>query len=96
MIPQIQTYLRRSGWTPQSVDSVTDELTRWDVRLRSRGITEAPTLPVALNSSASDARAHNELNLLMLQHGQKVRPSREREADAHALRNLTANRPYKP
>lgn len=59
-------------------------------------IMEAPTLPVTLNSSASEARAHNELNLLMVQYGQKLRRSPEREADAHALRNLTAVRPYKP
>ena len=95
MIDAIIDYLYRSGYTPQSVESLRPDLPRWVRRLRARGIAEAPSLPVTEERSwdAVDAAAHNELDLLMLQ----ASPEGARdEALAHHLRNLTRVRGFKP
>ena len=90
MRDDIINYLRRSGWVTQSVEAVLAQIPRWERHLRSRGVTAIPRLGVR-SWSAAEARAHNELNLLMRQ------ASRERDAAfEHYLRNLTGIRRYKP
>ncbi|MHB8501297.1 MAG: hypothetical protein ACYDHE_10190 [Candidatus Acidiferrales bacterium] len=87
---QIIGYLRRSGWVSQSIDAVMPELSRWERHLRRRGIETIPMLGTR-SWPPAEARAHNEINLLMRQ------ASRDRDsAFEHHLRNLTAIRPYKP
>ncbi len=89
MRDDIIDYLRRSGWVTQSVEAVLPEIPRWERHLRSRGVETIPRLG-ARSWSAAEARAHNELNLLMRQ------ASRKRDsAVEHDLRNLTGIRPYK-
>ncbi len=90
MRDQLIGYLRRSGWVSQSVDAVMPELPRWERHLRKRGIATIPMLG-ARSWSPAEARAHNEINLLMRQASRKRDPAFE-----HHLRNLTAIRPYKP
>jgi hypothetical protein len=82
-------YLRRSGWVPQSVEAVLPNVPRWERQLRVRGIDAIPRLGVPA-PSAAEARAHNELNLLMRQASQHRDAALE-----HHLRNLTGVRPYK-
>ena len=86
----IVDYLIRSGWTSQSIESVRAELNRWRRQLERRGITAVPTLPVVDPNSPAEARAHNELNLLMLQAAKGPASPLE-----HHLRNVNGTRPYK-
>ncbi len=89
MRDEIIDYLRRSGWVTQSVEAVLPEIPRWERHLRSRGVEAIPRLGMR-SWSAADARAHNEINLLMRQ------ASRKRDsAFEHYLRNLTSIRLYK-
>jgi hypothetical protein len=90
VVEDIVWYLRRSGWVAQSVEGVLPDLPRWEKRLRSRGVTAIPLLG-SRSWSPAEARAHNELNLLMRQAAKVRDPSME-----HQLRNLTRIRPYKP
>jgi len=90
MQQDIIEYLRRSGWVTQSVDAVLPEIPRWERQLRSRGVTAIPRLGVR-SWSAVEARAHNEINLLMRQASRQRDPTFE-----HRLRNLTGIRRYKP
>ena len=88
MIDAIIEYLYRSGYTPQSVESLRPDLPRWVRRLWARGIAEVPSLPVTEQRSWDpvDAAADNEHDLLMLQ----AAPDDARdEVLAHHLRNLT-------
>jgi hypothetical protein len=86
----IRLYLRLAGWVQQSVAAVESDLDRWIRRLRARGISAIPPLG-CVSCSPSEARAHNELNLLMLQAASKRDASLE-----HPMRNLTGVRPPKP
>jgi len=96
VVAAIIRYLRLSGWTPQSVDRVAPELPRWALRLRARGITTIPSLPVGGGlQSALEAQAHNELNLLMLQTSKRLGRDTASTDLAHHLRNRTGIRPYK-
>jgi hypothetical protein len=90
MIDDIIEYLWRSGWVRQSVEAVLPDLPRWERRLKTRDITAIPTLG-RRSWSFQEARAHNELNLLMRQGSRERDPTIE-----HQLRNLTRTRPYKP
>ena len=90
MQQDILDYLRRSGWVTQSVQAVLPELPRWERHLRNRGVMAIPRLGVH-SWSPAEARAHNELNLLMRQASCQRDPAFE-----HHLRNLTGIRGYKP
>jgi hypothetical protein len=94
MIDAIIEYLYRSGYTPQSVESLRPDLPRWVRRLQARGVGQVPSLPVTEERSWDpvDAAAHNELNLLMLQAASDHARNR---ALAHHLRNLTRVRGFK-
>jgi len=83
MRDDIIRYLRLSMWVQQSVDAVEAKLDRWISRLRVRGVTAIPRLGLA-SCSPAEARAHNELNLLMLQEA----PIRNQSLE-HPLRDLT-------
>jgi hypothetical protein len=90
MVDDIVGYLRRSGWVQQSVEAVVPDLPRWERHLRRRGVAAIPRLG-SRSWSPAEARAHNELNLLMRQ------ASRFRDKSfEHHLRNLTRIRPNKP
>ena len=90
MQEEIVRYLWRSGLVVQSVRALLPFLPRWERRLRSRGIAAIPSLP-SRTWSHQEARAHNELNLLIRQASIKRDKSIE-----HQLRNLTRTRRYKP
>jgi hypothetical protein len=89
MVDDIVRYLWRSGWVRQSVEAVLPDLQRWERHLRRRGVNSVPALP-SRSWSAADSRAHNELNLLMMQ-AKKDRDARSE----HEQRNLIGIRPYR-
>jgi hypothetical protein len=94
MIDAIVDYLYRSGYTPQSVESLRPVLPRWVRRLQARGIAEVPSLPVTEERSWDPVHAasDNELDLLMLQ---AAPDGAGDEVLAHHLRNLTRVRDFK-
>jgi hypothetical protein len=87
---QMVHFMLQSAWTWLSIQSVWDDLPRWERRLRSRGVTFVSPLGQPVWSHER-SKGHNEMVLLMMQ------SQMERDAAAeHHQRNLTGARPYKP
>jgi hypothetical protein len=90
MIDDIRRYLKLSGLVPQSVEALEPDLLRWERHLRQRGVNFIPPLISRTWCSPTEARAHNELALLLAQGFAERQPWVE-----HELRNLVGIRPYK-
>lgn len=89
-------YMRWSSYFPQTVEAMRPQIPRAIDWLAEMGVTESPLRHRERWATVESARAHDLLNLWLLQ----SRPTRDKAAE-HEMRNLLARlgagvRPYKP
>jgi hypothetical protein len=86
---EVEDFLVRCGLVEESLQQLRPRLARWRRRLEMEGVTRVPLSP--WSTAPEDQDAVNLLTQMVLQ------ASPERNAPkAHAVRNLTGFRPYKP